>query len=403
MAAYTYTAVTPDGQTQTGVTEGDSPRQIRQFLRAQGLIPVDVVANQIRKKSQLIDFKRKKIAIADLALMTRQIATLIDAGLPVEEALQGVAEQTDKTPIKAEILSLRAKVVEGHSLAQAMHQHPNTFPELYCATVAAGEKTGQLGVILNRLADHSEQQYAMRQKILHALIYPAVMTAVSIAIVSFLMMFVVPKIIGVFTQSGQRLPNVTLALVAISHGLQQYGLYLLGLLAIAGIAWRFMKQKPSVTMRYHRFLLKLPFLSFMIESINTARYARTLGILSAAGVTILDAMQIAAGLVSNIPMRDAITHAAKRVKEGASIHYALKQTRFFSPMSLHMIASGEKSGKLSDMLERAADSQETQVARLIDTGLRLFEPMMILVMGAVVLFIVLAILLPIFQMDQLVG
>lgn len=404
MAAYNFIALETDGKEKKGIVDADSAKQARQQLREQGLLPIDVfeITGDKKIKSRFT-FSRQHINSNDLALLTRQLATLLAAGMPIEECLQGVAEQTEKASIKSLIYGVRSRVLEGHSLANAMSQFPNAFPELYCATIGAGEQTGRLDIVLNRLADYSESQQAIRSKIQQALIYPALMTFVSIAIVTFLLTFVVPKIIGVFSSTGQALPDATLILVAISSNIKNYGLYYFIAMVIFIFSFNRSLKRHDIRKRWHQFLLKLPILGHSIKTINTARYARTFGILSAAGVPILEAMRVSSTLVNNIPLHEAITAAGARVGEGAPINFALKQSRCFSPMTVHLIASGESSSRLEEMLGRAADNQDNEVRRLIETGLTLFEPMIILIMGAVVLFIVLAILLPIFQMDQFVG
>lgn len=407
MAAFTYKAMDSKGKIVKGIIEADSPRLVRQQLREKGLTPTDISLVGGRgtkeKKVSLTTRLFKRVQSSDLTLLTQQLATLLEAGLPVEETLQAVIEQSEKSQVKEVMSGVRARVLEGHSLADAMAQFPHVFPELYCATIAAGEQTGNLHIVLIRLADYAEKQQIMRQKISQALVYPALMTLVSIGIVSFLLVFVVPKIIGVFSSTGQALPGTTVFLVDVSHFLASFGLYIV-IAFIIGlfIFFRLLKGEAFRT-RWHKLLLKLPLLGYAIQTINTARYSRTFGILFAAGVSVIEAMRVSARLITSLPMRKAINAASQQVKEGTNIHQALKQTGYFTPMSIHLIASGESSGQLGKMLEKTADNQERDVSRLIETLLSLFEPMIILVMGGIVLFIVLAILLPIFQLDQMTG
>ncbi len=405
MAAFSYTALDNTGKTIKGTQEADSARLLRQQLRDQGLIPLEVALVKSGNKASTTVFSRflNRIQLNDLTLLTQQLATLLEAGLPVEESLQGVIEQTEKNHVKKILTGVRAKVVEGHSLAYALEQFPHAFPELYCATIAAGEQTGKLHVVLNRLASYAETQQAMRQKISQALIYPIMMTLVSFGIVTFLLIYVVPKITGIFTQSNQALPTATQVLLNISHFLADYGIYLIIVIAIAFFIFFRLLKKTWFKFKWHKLLLKIPMMGYTIRTINTARYARTFGILFAAGVSVLEAMKVSAKLITNYPMRESIDMAGNRVREGAAINVALKNSGYFSPMSVHLIASGESSGKLESMLEKAANNQERDVARLIETLLSLLEPMIILIMGAIVLFIVLAILLPIFQLDQISG
>ena len=398
MGEYQYQALKKSGNTCKGVIEADSERHARQLLREQGMIPTQI---STLKKSHLSKNK-DKLSAQDLSLFTRQLATLLAAGIPVEESLRGVSEQTEKDKIRRLIIGVRSKVMEGYALAQAMGEYPYVFPELYRATVAAGEQTGRLDVVLEKLADYTESQQQIRQKIQQALIYPTVMIIVSTAIISFLLAFVVPKIIDVFTSSGQSLPAMTNALILISDFIKSYGIYTALLIATMLIIFKQSLTNLRVRLAWHRIILKLPIISYLVRTINVARYIHTFGILFAAGVSVLETMHVSASLVSNLVMRHAFDIAAIRVKEGASISRALKDSGFLGSMATHLIASGEKSGQLATMMERAAQHLDNEVKRLIDTALTLLEPLIILLMGAVVLFIVLATLLPIFSMEQLV-
>jgi general secretion pathway protein F len=398
MGAYQYQALKKSGASCKGVIEADSERHARQLLREQGMIPTQI---HTLKKSALTN-RKDKLSSQDLSLFTRQLATLLAAGIPVEEALRGVSEQTDKDKNRQLIISVRSKVLEGYSLAQAMGEFPHAFPQLYCATVAAGEQTGRLDLVLEKLADYTENQQHIRQKIQQALIYPALMIIVSTAIISFLLAFVVPKIIDVFTGSGQSLPAMTTILISISAFIKSYGLYSLAVILVLLLLFKRSLANPAFHLRWHLFILKLPIVAYLVRTINVARYIHTFGILFAAGVSVLETMHVSAGLLGNLPMRNAFNSATVKVREGTPIHQALKETGFLGPMAVHLIASGEKSGQLSIMMERAAKHLDNEVQRLIDTALTLLEPLVILLMGAVVLFIVLATLLPIFSMEQLV-
>lgn len=400
MTTYRYQAIDHLGKNSSGFVEMDSAKAVRQHLRDKGLIPVTVESHTNEKKTQIN--RTKKIKVRELALLTRQLATLIAAKLPIEQAIQGVSEQSENKHVKTLLLNLRSKVLEGHSLANAIKQFPESFPPLYCATIEAGEHSGKLDIVLNRLADHTEQQQAMKQKIQQALIYPSVMTIISIAIIIFLLSFVVPKIIGVFNSTGQALPTITQTLLVISQFFSNYGLFCLLGFVIAAFGFKQALKKEALRMRYDLLLLKVPLISYLIRATNTARFSHTLAILSSGGVPILKSLSVATELLSNLPIKEAVSQAVIAVKEGAPLSKALKKTTYFNPMSIHLIASGENSGKLSEMLEHAAKTQDTDVKRIIETGLTLFEPLIILVMGAFVLFIVLATLLPIFSMDQLV-
>ena len=399
MGAYQYHALKPSGSTSKGVIEADSARHARQLLREQGLMPTAVhLAKQKQSTSGFKAFKSE-----DLALFTRQLATLLNAAIPLDEALQGVAEQSQKPTTRALILGIRSKVLEGYGLAEALLAYPQQFPTLYQKTVAAGEQTGGLDQVLEELANYVEQQQAIQQKIKQAMIYPCLMLGISILIIAFLLAFVVPKIVGVFTESGQSLPAATSILIAISHAIKHFGLYALILIILAALGFRKALKKPDIKRRFHAFLLKIPGIRYLIITTNVARYTHTFAILFEAGVSVLDAMRVSNSLVNHVIMRENFEQATHRVKEGMSIHQALKATTYFTPMAVHLIASGEKSGQLAPLMARAANYLDSEIKRLIDTALTLLEPLVILLMGAVILFIVLATLLPIFSMEQLIG
>jgi general secretion pathway protein F len=404
MPAYHFQALDAEGKTHKGVLEGDSEKQIRQKLREQKLFPIEV--------SQVVDgptgkkrfFSRnKRITLADVSLFTRQLATLLLAAIPLEEAIWGVAEQTDKKNMKSIIMAVRSKVLEGLPLAQAMSHYPSVFNDLYRATIYAGEQTGQLDKILNRLADYIENQQVMRQKIQQALIYPSLMVVVSIIIVCFLLMYVVPQIISVFQNTKQALPMVTQVLLWISHFVANKGIFVVVFFILMfALFFRLMKNQ-NYRRQFHFYLLQLPFMGYLIKTVNTARFARTLGLLNSAGIPVVESLRVASQLILSIPIREKIQYSSEQINQGSGIAKSLKETGYFSAITVHLIANGEASGKLELMLEKAAQVQEDEMTRLIDTGLTLLEPVIIIIMGGIVLFIVLAVLLPIFQMDQLTG
>jgi general secretion pathway protein F len=398
MSGYQYQALNVQGRTCKGVIEADSERHARQLLREQGFIPTQI--SPFKKTTQR--WFARSLSSQDLCLLTRQLATLLSAGIPIEEALQGVTEQSSKASVRQILLAVRARVLEGYGLAQAMNEAPQAFPELYRATIAAGEQTGRLDVVLEKLADYTEYQQQTQQKIQQALIYPSLMVIVSTTIIAFLLRFVVPKIIEVFKHNEQTLPLATRILLLLSDGLRDYGLYLLILILLAAALFMRALTYPDVKQRWHGLLLKIPGIRYLIVSINVARYTHTFAILFSAGVSVLETMRVAASLITNHVMREAFNLAALHVKEGKSIHHALQETTFISPMAMHLIASGEKSGQLAPMMERAALHLDQTVRSLIDTAMTLLEPLVIIFMGGVILFIVLATLLPIFSMEQLV-
>lgn len=398
MSAYQYFALKKNGSNCKGVIEADSERHARHLLREIGLLPTEIhpIKRSASKKSH------GKLKSQELSLLTRQLATLLAAGIPIDESLRGVADQSTSENSRKIVIAVRAKVMEGYGLAQALGEFPESFPELYRATIAAGEQTGNLDMVLEKLADYNETQQKTKQKVQQALIYPTLMVIVSIGIVSFLLAFVVPKIIEVFTTGGQELPPMTTALIKISSFIQNDGIYFLIILIISLLTFIRCLRIPNFLLKWHKLLLKVPIIGFLIRSVNVARYIHTFGILFAAGVNVLETMRVSASLLNNKIMQQAFITATMQVKEGTAIHIALQKTKFLSPMATHLIASGEKSGNLSPMMERAAQHLDNEVRRIIDTALTLLEPMIILLMGAVVLFIVLSTLLPIFSMEQLV-
>ena len=404
MGAFEYTALDKGGREKKGVIEGDAPRQVRQQLREQGFVPLEVhevAQRESHGKRSSAVFKRG-ISATDLALITRQLATLVRAALPLEECLRAVAQQTDRPRLKSMLLAVRSRVMEGHTLASGLGDFPHIFPELYRTTVEAGEQSGHLERVLERLADYTENRQQMRQKIQLAVFYPAMLTVVAILVVGGLMVYVVPQVVQVFDNIGQNLPPLTVGLIAVSDFMRDNGLLILVVLVLIGVVTHYLLRNEDNRRRYHRMKLKLPLIGRLEQGLNTGRFARTFSILTASGVSVLEAMRISASVMSNIPMREAVGEAAARVREGAGIATALEKSGFFPPMTVHLIASGEASGKLEEMLERSAINQEREIATMSAAVLGLFEPLLILVMGGVVLIIVLAILLPIFDQNQLV-
>ncbi|HET6654682.1 MAG TPA: type II secretion system inner membrane protein GspF [Gammaproteobacteria bacterium] len=407
MGAFEYQALDPRGRTKKGVLEGDTARQIRQQLREQGLTPLAVAGVAAEKKEAGSDggirftFKRG-ISATELALVTRQLATLVRSALPVEEALLAAAQQNESQRIKSMLLAVRARVLEGHTLAHGLGQFPQAFPEIFRATVAAGEQTGHLDAVLERLADYAESRQQLRQKLGLAMIYPILLTAMSIIIVAFLLTYVVPQVVTVFRNIGHELPFLTRALIALSNFLRADGIYLLIGIVVVGFGLYFWLKRPEPRRQFHRLLLKLPLIGRVVRGLNTSRFTRTLSILAGSGVPVLEALRIAGEVVSNVPMREAVDEAANRVREGSPINRALAVSGLFPPMTIHLIASGETSGQLRTMLDRAAQNQERELETLLATMLGILEPAMILIMGAVVLVIVLAIMLPIFDLNTLV-
>jgi len=401
--AFEYVALDPQGKEKRGVLEGDSPRQIRQQLRDSGLTPLSIDSASAKGTEKKGFSLQRRVNAMELALITRQMATLLRAGLPLEHVLKTTAQQTEKPHVERTLLAVRAKVLEGRSLADGLGEFPRVFPEIYIRTVASGEESGHLEVVLERLADYTEQRQQLRQKTLLALFYPALLIVISLLIVGGLLTYIVPQVTRVFENVAQELPWITRALIATSDFFRHHGVGLLLLLIVCGSLFYYLIKQPGPRLIWQRFTLKLPLVGRLIRTSNAARFSRTLSIMAASSVPILDALRIAAQVLSNLPMRHAVEEAAAKVREGSSLHTALEKTGYFPPMTLSLLASGESSGNLEGMLERSAEIQDREIESLVTTLLGLFEPILILFMGGVVLIIVLAILLPIFDLNELVG
>ncbi|HSG53579.1 MAG TPA: type II secretion system inner membrane protein GspF [Rheinheimera sp.] len=405
MPAFEYQALDARGKSNKGVLEADNARHARALLRDQKLTPVSVeLASQQEKllASGKQWFKRN-ISASELALITRQLATLVEAALPIEGALLAVAEQCEKPRLKNMMMTVRSKVVEGYSLAEGLAEFPYVFDHLFRSMVAAGEKSGHLDQVLNRLADYTEQRQHMRSQILQALLYPIILTGFAITVIAILLAAVVPQIVGQFEHMGQTLPGTTLFLIAASDFLRAYGILVLLALLLGVVMFKRALLKPAVRFRWDSWILRSRVLGKVTKGLNTARFARTLSILNASAVPLLEAMRISADVLSNTYMKQAVTDATARVREGTSLRNALDQTKLFPPMMLHMIASGEKSGQLDSMLERAANTQDREFETLVSVSLKVFEPVLVAVMAGMVLFIVMAILQPILALNNMVG
>ncbi|MBV7316694.1 type II secretion system inner membrane protein GspF [Shewanella sp. NIFS-20-20] len=405
MAAFEYKALTKQGAQKKGVIEADSARHARSQLREQQLMPLDIqpVTTKEAKNHQGFSFFKQKVSVAELALITRQIATLVAAGIPIEESLKAVGQQCEKARLASLVMAVRSRVVEGYSLADSMAEFPHVFDDLYRAMVASGEKSGHLEVVLNRLADYTERRQQLKSKLTQAMIYPITLTLVAIGVISILLVAVVPEVVGQFEHMGQELPTATRILISASDFVQNYGVFLLGFVLIFAVLMQRLLQRPQLKMKYHRTLLKMPVVGKVTKGLNTARFARTLSILSASSVPLLEGMRIACDVLQNVRVREAVEEATARVREGTSLGAALGNTKLFPPMMLYMIASGEKSGQLEQMLERAADNQDNEFEANVNIALGVFEPMLVVSMAAVVLFIVLAILQPILALNNMIS
>lgn len=401
MPAFAYQALDSSGRTQRGVLQGDTARAVRGSLRERGLSPLSVEEVSDARGSRF-SLGRRALSGSQLAILTRQLATLVRAGLPIDEALGALSEQDENDRQRALTVALRARVMEGATLTQAMSAFPDSFPEIFRATVAAGEQSGHLETVLAKLADYAEARDALKQKLLAALTYPLLLTVVAIAVVAGLLAWVVPQIVGVFQNMQQALPLATRALMAISALLREWGWLIVLVLAAGIIAARLALRRDSVRQRWHAAVLRLPLAGRLTRAANTARAARTLALLAGAAVPLLDALAIAAQVVPNLPMRDALRRAALKVREGSGFARALGESGQFPPVALRLIASGERSGELPRMLDEAAAHQQRELDRWLGVLASTLGPLVILAVGAMVLFIVLAILLPIFNLNQMV-
>lgn len=403
MAAYEYQAVDGDGKTRKGLIEADTARQARQQLRGMSLMPLEIGEVSSREMNGGIGkHKRDKLNVATLSLITRQLATLISAGQPIESAYHAVSRQTPKPAAKRVLIAVRARVLEGYSLSEALREFPRIFDSMYCASVHAGEQSGLLDVVMERLADHMEARQDLQRRTGQALIYPILLSVTAFALVAALLTFVVPKIVQVFEGFDQELPLMTTWLIAISDFFKSWGVELIvGAVLLAAIYAQLIKL-PGFRLMRDRFYLRLPYISYLVRLSNTARFTRTMSILVSSGVTALDAMQISTEVINSQPIRMAVMRAAGKVREGGLISTSLEQTGYFSPLVLQLIQNGEASGKLGEMMERSARAEENEFAGVTALFIGLFEPAMILLMGLVVLFIVVAILIPIFDMNELV-
>lgn len=406
MAAFDYQAVDSRGKNKKGVIEGDTPRHVRNLLREQGLMPIEVTpclqkSKQTNKKSFFT--AGKKISAAELALITRQLSTLVESGLPIEESLMAVGEQCDKNTLKSMIMAVRTKVTEGYGLAESMAEFPQVFNRLFRAMVAAGEKSGHLDKVLDRLADYTEKRQQLRSQLIQALVYPVIMTVVATGVIAILLTAVVPKIVGQFEHMGANLPATTKFLIASSDFLRDYGLFIVVIAAALMLLWSQLLKKDSFKFAYHKRFLNIPGIGKVATSVNTARFARTLSILTASAVPLLESMKISGEVLDNLYIKQSVKESTDKVREGTSLRVSLEQTKLFPPMMLHMIASGEKSGQLEHMLGRAADNQDREFEAVMNISLKAFEPILMVVMAGVVLFIVMAILQPILQLNTLIG
>lgn len=406
MPAFRYEAVDAGGATRKGVLNADNTRAARSDLRAQGLTPivVDLISAQVDEAGRATGGSAfgDRLSTVELALFTRQLASLLEAGLPLEQAFSALLEQAERPYVRDLVASIRSEVMSGVSFSDALSRHPRDFADIYRALVTSGEQIGQLSRVLSRLADYIERRNALMSKVKMAFTYPAIVTVVAFAIVIFLLTYVVPQIVSVFANTKQKLPLLTVMMLAVSDFVRNYGILVAVIMVGLAFAWRHALKDPDVKRRWHTWLLTAPLYGRFERSLNTARFASTLAITSGSGVPILRALQTSCETLSNVAMRELVEEATASVREGVSLARALSAHKHFPPMLVHMIRAGEVTGELPAMLERAASAQEQDLERRTLMIAGLLEPVLILVMGVVVLLIVLAVLMPIIEINQLV-
>jgi|SRR5579863_583263 len=403
MAVFEYKGVTADGRDTSGIIDADSPKAARSKLRQTGIFPTQVFEGEKGAKGRPRRWVFGEwISQQDVAIFTRQLSTLLSAGIPLMEALGALTEQVEKQELKRILADVREAVREGSALSAAVAHHPHVFPELYIQMVRAGEASGTLDRILVRLADFLEYRMKLRGKVVSALAYPILMLLVSILVLFFLITYAVPKVTVIFEEMHQALPLPTRILMAISNGLSSYWWLLLGGAAAIGFALRRYTATPAGRVAYDRFLLRLPLFGKIVRMVALARFSRTLATLLSSGIQLLGALEIVRDVVGNQILSEAIQKARENIREGESIADPLRRSGVFPPLLTHMIAVGEKSGDLEVMLQKVADTYDDEVETVVSALTALLSPMMILLMGGVVFCIVLAILLPIFEISQVV-
>lgn len=402
METFDYAALDPDGKRLTGSVSATSAREARDILRAQRLTPIDLTAAKTANETSSRFTFELKASHKDLTQATRQLAILIDAATPIETALKVTALQFEKSPMRQILLDTRSRVLEGERLSDALKAHPKTFDELFTAMVASGETSGKLGAVLERLASDLETSQKIRRTILAATIYPAILTLVALAVTVLLMVFVVPLVVEQFDSFGQDLPLLTRIVIALSEWTQKWGLLALGLVVLAGFIWSQALKNEAIKRRWHQFLLGVPVVGNITRNLNAARFSRTMAGLIEAGTPSLTAMETAQHTVKNRIMRSGVIDAATMVREGSPMSTALKRTDVFPPLVTQMVAGGETGGKVGLMFGKSADYLESEFEAATAVFLNLLEPLIIVLMGLVVLLIVAAIFMPMFQLNSMV-
>ena len=403
MPAYAFEALDTQGQTRRGVLEADTARAARSQLRTQGLVPLSVETAQRQSQGfNTVIWQSRVFSGSALAVWTRQLAGLVGAGLPLERALSALAEEAE-TPRQRDLVSaLRTEVNAGAPYAKALAQHPREFSAIYIAVIGAGEQSGHLGLVLERLADDLQEQQALRSKLLAAGLYPAIVSLVALAIVLFLLAYVVPQVAQVFSSGQRTLPFLTSAMLALSQAVQSYWLFALVFVVTAGLLGRLALQQPALRLRFDAAWLQLPLVGRLARGYNAARFASTLAMLAAAGVPILKALQAAADTLSNAALRRDAQDALVLVREGAPLASALAQHPRFPRLLVMFSRLGEQTGTLPAMLQSAANQLSAEVQRRALQLATVLEPLLIVLMGGMVMLIVLSVMLPIIQLNNLI-
>lgn len=404
MAAFEYKAIDAKGKTVKGVIEAETARAARQALRDKAMVPVSIgqtAEKEKRAQSSAFSFQRG-ISTNELSLLTRQLATLVGATMPLEECLKAVAEQTEKPRLKNMLTSVRSRVVEGYTLSDSLADYPHVFDQLFRAMVAAGEKSGHLGPVLERLADYVENRQQIKSKLTQAMVYPTVLTVAAVAIVSFLLATVVPDIVGQFISTGAELPGMTKVLLAASDFVTQWGWLVVTVIVGTIVTVKTMLRNAKHRLAWDRKILTMPVVGNVARGLNTSRFARTLAICTSSAIPLLEGMKVASDVMTNTWVKSQVLEASDRVREGTSLRVALDKANLFPPMMLHMIASGERSGELESMLTRAAENQDRDFESQVNIALGVFSPLLVVVMAGIVLFIVVATLMPIIQLNNVI-
>ena len=406
MPAFQYIALSADGKEIKGISEADSARQLRQNLRDQALTPLEVEQtsqqSNLNQKPGKASFFKAKLSSLDRVMFTRQLSTLLSSSMPIEESLNTIAQQSEKQSISALVMGIRSRVLEGNSLAQSLLEYPNSFSSLYCSSVSAGEQSGFLDQVLDNLANYLEREHESFRNVEMALMYPIILLVVAFLIVGALMVYVLPDMISVIEDTGQALPWSTQILISITEIIQSYWWLILSSLVLFVFLIKRLLSQKKIRLMWDTYQFSIPVIGKIVRSSNSARYSNTLSILARSGIPLVDSMKIASEVVSNTALQKGLREATQDVIEGKSLRGSLESIKQFPPMMIHMVGSGEQSGELDQMLERVANYQQTEVERMVSTLVKMFEPAMMLIMGGTVLFIVMAVLLPILSMNQIV-